>query len=311
MGLGLAAGSLARRPWAQAANFDWMQQKGKSIVVTAPLSPYYTVLQKMIPDFTKLTGIQVEYQVVPEQQLRQKLPIEMNAKSPGIDVFASSMHVEKILFSAAGWYEPLNKYLDNPNLTPPDYNWKDFGPAGTYWGLKGDGTIVAIPMGVGLGAYMYRKDLYTEKGLPWEAVKETIENAGDLSGKILIDPINPLSSDLKDLIVGRSTSAAEEISKLAQGAKVVKAFNAIGAKTLGNLKFGQYNADTFICGDNSGAKSIVRKLAMEMGFDVVDVGSLSNARLLENLALLWIELAFRQEMGPNIAFKLLTRTSGM
>lgn len=147
--------------------------------------------------------------------------------------------------------------------------------------------------------------------VPWEAVKETIENAGDLSGKILIDPINPLSSDLKNLMVGPSTSSAEEIAKLAQGAKVVKAFNAIGAKTLGNLKFGQYKADTFICGDDSGAKSIVRKLAMEMGFDVLDVGPLSNARLLENLALLWIELAFRQEMGPNIAFKLLTRTSGM
>ena len=100
--------------------------------------------------------------------------------------------------------------------------------------------------------------------VPWEAVKETIENAGDLSGRILIDPINPLSSDLKDLIVGPSTSAAEEIAKLAQGAKVVKAFNAIGAKTLGNLKFGEYKADTFICGDDSGAKSIVKKLAMEI-----------------------------------------------
>ncbi len=147
--------------------------------------------------------------------------------------------------------------------------------------------------------------------VPWGAVKETIENAGDLSGRILVDPINPLSSDLKGLIVGSSTSAAEEIAKLAQGAKVIKAFNAIGAKTLSNLKFGQYNADTFICGDDSGAKSVVKKLAMEIGFDVLDVGSISNARLLENLALLWFELAFRQEMGPNIAFKLLTRTSGM
>ena len=77
-----------------------MQQKGKSLVVLVSLSPYYTVLQKMVPDFVKLTGIQVEYQVVPEQQLRQKMPIEMNAKSPAIDAFASSLHVEKLLFSA-------------------------------------------------------------------------------------------------------------------------------------------------------------------------------------------------------------------
>ena len=53
-----------------------------------------SALPRNVAPVCKLTGIQVEYQVVPEQQLRQKLPIEMNAKSPGIDVFASSMHVE-------------------------------------------------------------------------------------------------------------------------------------------------------------------------------------------------------------------------
>ena len=112
MGLGLAAGTIISPRGSDAAGFDWMQQKGKSLVVLAPLSPYYTVLQKLIPDFTKLTGIQVEYQVVPEQQLRQKMPIELNAKSPGVDAFSSSMHVEKLLFSQVGWYEPLNKYID-------------------------------------------------------------------------------------------------------------------------------------------------------------------------------------------------------
>jgi len=170
LGSGAAAAAapfaIARR--AQAApdgNFDWMQQKGKQLVVSAPLQSYYSILQKLIPDFMKLTGIEVEYQVVPEQQLRQKLPIEMNGKSSAIDVYVTSMQVEKLLFSAAGWYEPLNKYLENPSLTPPDYNWKDFGPTGTYWGLVTDGTVVAIPMGVGLWAYMYRQDLYAEKGL--------------------------------------------------------------------------------------------------------------------------------------------------
>jgi len=102
---------------------------------------------------------------VPEQQLRQKMPIEMSSKSPAIDLFASSLHVEKLLFAAAGWYEPLNKYLENPNLTPPDYNWKDFGPAGTYWVVKSDGVVIGLPMGVGLFAYIYRRDLYAQKGL--------------------------------------------------------------------------------------------------------------------------------------------------
>jgi hypothetical protein len=146
--------------------------------------------------------------------------------------------------------------------------------------------------------------------VPWEAAQETIRSVDDISGKIIIDPSNPIKSDLEGVVVP-STSAAEEISKLAKGARVVKAFNAIGAKTLNNLQFGSQKADVFICGDDLAAKSEVKKLAMEIGFNVVDAGPLSNARLLENLALLWIELAFRQRMGPNIAFKLLTRTSGM
>jgi len=152
-------------PVSSATGFDWQQQKGKSLVVLLTQAPYYTVLQKMGPDFEKLTGINVQIQVVPEQQVRQKLPIELNAKSPGIDVYASSMHVEKRLFAKAGWYEPLNKYLENPKLTPPDYNWKDFGPAGTWWITWDDGTILATPGSLGLFSFMYRKDLYAEKGL--------------------------------------------------------------------------------------------------------------------------------------------------
>jgi hypothetical protein len=146
--------------------------------------------------------------------------------------------------------------------------------------------------------------------VPWEAALEIVKAAPNLSSKTIIDPTNPLSSDLKIVVTPSFTSAAEEIAKLAQGAKVVKAFNAIGAKTLGNLQFGGEKADAFLCGDDSISKSLVGKLALEIGFNVVDVGPLSNAKLLENLALLWLELAFSQQLGPNIAFKLLTRTGG-
>ena len=166
LGLGVAAVSpLSAWGATPTAGFDWQQQKGKSLVVLLTQAPYHAVLQKMGPDFEKLTGIKVEIQVVPEQQVRQKLPIELNTKSPGIDIYASSMHVEKRLFAKAGWYEPLNKYLENPKLTPPDYNWKDFGSSGTWWTTWDDGTILATPGSLGLFSFMYRKDLYAEKGL--------------------------------------------------------------------------------------------------------------------------------------------------
>jgi 8-hydroxy-5-deazaflavin:NADPH oxidoreductase len=147
--------------------------------------------------------------------------------------------------------------------------------------------------------------------IPWMAVEETIKSAGDLSGKILIDPTNPIKADLTGLIIESSTSAAEEIAKWAKDSKVVKAFNSIGAKTLDNLQFGLVRADAFICGDDFKSKTVVKKLATEIGFDTVDAGPLINARALEYLALLWIHLAYSRQMGPNIAFKLLTRTGGM
>lgn len=146
--------------------------------------------------------------------------------------------------------------------------------------------------------------------IPWMAVEEAIKSAGDLSGKILIDPTNPINADLTGLIIESSTSAAEEIAKWAKGSKVVKAFNSIGVKTLDNLQFGLVRADAFICGDDFKSKTVVKKLATEIGFDTVDAGPLINARVLEYLALLWIQLAYSRQMGPNIAFKLLTRAGG-
>ena len=142
--------------------------------------------------------------------------------------------------------------------------------------------------------------------IPWTAVEETILSAGNLSGKILIDPTNPLTPDLKKLALD-NISVAEKIAKLANTTAVVKAFNAIGARTLNNPIFDSERADLFICGDDIHAKRVVVELATDIGFDVVDVGRLVNARMLEQLALLWIELAFRRQMGPNIAFKLLRR----
>jgi 8-hydroxy-5-deazaflavin:NADPH oxidoreductase len=119
---------------------------------------------------------------------------------------------------------------------------------------------------------------------------------------------NPLASDLSGLVVGTNNSAGEEVAGWARGAKVVKAFNTIGAPNFPNPRFGAEAASMFICGDDAAAKSAVGKLAAEQGFDVVDAGPLSASRWLEPLAMLWIHLAFKQGLGPTgHAFKLLRR----
>lgn len=142
---------------------------------------------------------------------------------------------------------------------------------------------------------------------PWSAVEEVIHTAGNLRGKIIIDCTNPLKEDFSGLSLGFTTSAAEQIAHWAKGAKVVKAFNTIGSKNMANPIYGQDKITMFICGDDQQAKKVVSQLAEELGFHVVDTGTLMTARYLEPMAMLWIHLAFARGHGEDFAFKMLQR----
>ena len=143
--------------------------------------------------------------------------------------------------------------------------------------------------------------------VPWGQAEQAIQACGNLAGKFLIDCTNPLLADLSGLAMGTTTSGGEQVAKWAAGAKVVKAFNTIGAANYGNTQFSGQRADGFYCGDDAGAKAAVRDLLVDAGFEPVDVGPLKSARLLEPLAMLWIDLAVNQKQGINHAFKLLRR----
>jgi len=143
--------------------------------------------------------------------------------------------------------------------------------------------------------------------VPWSGAKESIKTAGDLDGKIIVDSTTTAAPHLGGPLIGSTPSAAEKIVKWAVGAKVIKAVHTIGVESLNKLQFGSQQASLFICGDSLEAKSIVRTLGEDIGFEVIDAGSLTNARLTEPLAMLWIELAYKQGMGTDIAFKLLRR----
>ena len=140
---------------------------------------------------------------------------------------------------------------------------------------------------------------------PWNATQAAIQNAGNLSGKILVDCTNPLKPDLSGLIIGLDASAAKQIASWARGARVVKCFNTTGAENMTSPRFGADLAVMFIAGDDDAAKAIVVKLGDELGFEMVDAGALSIARLLEPVAMLWIHLAYRRGLGRDFAFKLL------
>jgi 8-hydroxy-5-deazaflavin:NADPH oxidoreductase len=140
---------------------------------------------------------------------------------------------------------------------------------------------------------------------PWPAAGQALAAAGWLAGKVLIDCTNPLKPDPSGLELGLTTSGAEVIASRAPGAMVVKAFNTIGSEHMAGRGFGGRPVSMLLAGDDAGAKRTVGGLARDLGFEPVDAGPLANARLLEPLALLWIDLATRRGLGTGIAFDLL------
>ncbi|MDB0509514.1 NADPH-dependent F420 reductase [Ralstonia solanacearum] len=137
--------------------------------------------------------------------------------------------------------------------------------------------------------------------LPYPAIAEVLAGAGDLAGKVLVDVSNPLSADFQNLVVGLTTSAAEQIQAAAPSARVVKAFNTIFAGLVpGQARAGK-RLQVFVAGDDAAAVAQVRELAQALGFVPVNAGPLRNSRFLEPVGMMNIQFGFFLGAGPATA----------
>lgn len=145
--------------------------------------------------------------------------------------------------------------------------------------------------------------------VPWAGAREMLASAGDLSGKVLIDTTNALRWE-DGPVPALETSAAQLIAEQCPGAKVVKAWNTIGAEHILEPARAGVPANLFVCTDHGDARKIVNELGEQIGFVPLDLGPLRNARLAEHLALAWIHLAMRAEMGRDISLHVAQSPSG-
>jgi predicted dinucleotide-binding enzyme len=141
--------------------------------------------------------------------------------------------------------------------------------------------------------------------IPWTEIAAVLEGLGPLSGKIVIDATNPLTPDL-ELAVGFEESGGEAVGLLAQGARVVKAFNITGAENMAKAKDFSVRPVMFVAGDDAGAKKTVQTLAEDIGFEAVDAGPLKASRYLEPMAMQWIKMAYSGR-GTQFAHALVSR----
>jgi predicted dinucleotide-binding enzyme len=140
--------------------------------------------------------------------------------------------------------------------------------------------------------------------VPFGERQNAVREMGDgLRGKILVDATNPIGPAGPQVDVQRS--GAEELQAMAQGSRVVKAFNTVFAQTMDSGRVEGTPITILTSGNDEAARRTTGELARAIGFDVLDAGPLENSRWLEALAILNINLAYSVGHGPNMGFRVV------
>lgn len=152
---------------------------GTTLNIVLANHPWQIAIQKMLPDFTKETGIQVKVQNYFETQLSQKLSIGFTAGSTTPDVFMYRPLQEGKLFFNNGWIQPLNDYVTKDTA----WNWNDFSTTS-----RGTATVnnqvTGVPIVTEEEVLYYRKDLFQQAGLqPPKTIDEMVADAQKLTDK--------------------------------------------------------------------------------------------------------------------------------
>ena len=142
--------------------------------------------------------------------------------------------------------------------------------------------------------------------VPWAAVTDALKAAGSFRGKTLFSCCNCLKPDFSGLVLGTTTSAAEEIARQAPEAKVVEALPPMAQILAADShRLSGQQISTFYCGDDATAKAVVASLLSDLDLEPVDGGPLTSARFIEPAGMLTVQLAYGMRMGPFVGMRLL------
>jgi predicted dinucleotide-binding enzyme len=144
------------------------------------------------------------------------------------------------------------------------------------------------------------------------AAEEAIRLAGPshFDGKTVMDTTNPIADTapvggILNFTTGPNESLGEQIQAVLPRARVVKAFNSVGAPNMVNPSYRQGPPTMFLCGENAEAKEQVSAIIRQFGWEPFDCGGITASRALEPLCILWCLRGFQHNQWDH-AFKLLT-----
>jgi len=176
MGVGTAAGGSlmgAMSSQALAQDFDWMKHKGTGIKLLLNKHPYVDAMIANLESFKEMTGMEVTYDIFPEDVYFDKVTAALSSGSSEYDAFMTGAYMTWT-YGPAGWITDLNEWLQDPEKTAPNYNWEDMLPgvrASTAWnGVPGaelgteDAKQWCIPWGYELNNLAYNRNMFEKIG---------------------------------------------------------------------------------------------------------------------------------------------------
>ncbi|MBN2658892.1 MAG: sugar ABC transporter substrate-binding protein [Spirochaetales bacterium] len=144
--------------------FNWKSRSGSKLNVMFNLHPWVEIIEPLLPEFERLTGIDVQISIYPEDQLRAKRKIEMVSGVSDVDVYMIMPGHSLTLYERSGWVTPLDDFMDNPILTNPDFRRDDFFPAALEAGRRHDSQYV-IPILMETSLLAYNREILAEYGI--------------------------------------------------------------------------------------------------------------------------------------------------
>jgi 8-hydroxy-5-deazaflavin:NADPH oxidoreductase len=116
--------------------------------------------------------------------------------------------------------------------------------------------------------------------VPWGVISDALAQAGDLSGKVVVDTTNQFGSG--PMPPAGRTAASFNAERM-PGARYVKSFNTLtsGFQAQAAARTGSDRVVQWICGDDQAAKDLVAGLIEDMGYAPVDLGGTDTCEVME------------------------------
>ncbi len=187
---GLALNAVATSALAQNSGVDFMKHKGKAIKLLLNKHPYVDAMIKNIENFKTLTGLNVTYDIFPEDVYFDKVTAALASKSTQYDAFMTGAY-QTWKYGPARQIADLNPFLKDPKLTSANYGWDDIyenlrsatawdGKAGSQLGGAG-AKQWAVPWGFELNSLTYNKKMLDSMKI---AVPTSLADLSDKAAQI-------------------------------------------------------------------------------------------------------------------------------